>query len=149
MTELDRIRPARPSDAAEIARLTGVLGYPASVENIDNRLLFLLASENHFLAVAPGQDGQLLGWVAVELRVPLESGPKAEISGLVVTAQSRRSGVGAKLVSAAEQWAAKRGLPSIGVRSNIARMESHAFYQAMSYVRRKTQHCYEKRLAPT
>jgi GNAT superfamily N-acetyltransferase len=108
----------------------------------------LLASEDHFLAVAPGQGGPLLGWVAAELRVLLESGFKAEISGLVVTAQARRSGVGGKLVLAAEHWAAKRGLPAIVVRSNIARMESHAFYQAMSYVRRKTQHSYEKQLSP-
>jgi GNAT superfamily N-acetyltransferase len=148
MTEVDPIRPARRSDAAEIARLTVELGYPAAVEDIDKRLDFLLASQNHFLAVAPGREGELLGWVVVELRVLLESGDKAEISGLVVTVRARRSGVGRQLVVAAEQWAAQRGLPSIGVRSNIARMESHAFYQAMNYVRRKTQHCYEKQLSP-
>jgi GNAT superfamily N-acetyltransferase len=147
MTDLDGIRPARRSDGSEIARLTVELGYPAAVEAIDKRLVFLLASENHFLAVAPGQDGKLLGWVAAEHRVLLESGCKVEISGLVVTAQARRTGVGGNLVLAAEQWAAKRGLPSIGVRSNIARIESHAFYQAMNYVRRKTQHVYEKQLS--
>jgi GNAT superfamily N-acetyltransferase len=148
MTELNPIRPARRSDTTELTRLTVELGYPAAVKDIDKRLDFLLASENHFLAVAPGREGELLGWVIVELRVSLESGDKAEISGLVVTAQARRSGVGRQLVLAAEQWARQRGMPSIGVRSNIARMESHGFYQAMNYGRRKTQHCYEKQLSP-
>ena len=147
MTESKPIRPAQMTDAEEIARLAIELGYPVSAAEICSGLALLLASEHHFVAVAPGDDGQLLGWVTVELRVLLESGKRAEISGLVVTASARRAGVGGKLVRVAEQWAARHALSSICVRSNIARVESHPFYQTMKYVRKKTQHIYEKPLS--
>ncbi len=146
-SEGQRIRPARLPDAAEIGRLAIELGYPASVLEVAARLQLMLAAESYFVAVAPGHGGVLLGWVAAERRVLLESGEKAEITGLVVSLAARRAGVGASLVAAAEQWAAGLGLKSICVRSNVARMESHGFYQAIDYMPRKTQQYYEKQLA--
>jgi hypothetical protein len=35
---------------------------------------------------------------------------------------------------------------SISVRSNVARLESHPFYERLGYVRTKTQHAYAKQL---
>jgi hypothetical protein len=34
----------------------------------------------------------------------------------------------------------------MAVRSNVARAESHPFYERLGYVRTKTQHAYRKRL---
>ncbi|MGA7877972.1 MAG: GNAT family N-acetyltransferase [Desulfoferrobacter sp.] len=148
MGESHQIRVAQLTDATEIARLTIELGYPVSIEEISSRLPTLLSSVNHFAAVAAGQDSQLLGWALVEHRLLLESGDKAELTGLVVCTSARRTGVGKALVSAVEQWAAKQGLSSICVRSNITRSESHPFYQGLGYIRKKTQHFYEKQLFP-
>jgi GNAT superfamily N-acetyltransferase len=147
MAESHRIRLAQFADAAEIARLNIELGYSASAEEIGARLRFMLASADFVVAVAAGHDSQLLGWTVAERRLSLESGEKAEITGLVVGATARRTGVGTALVAAAEQWAAKQGLKAICVRSNITRTESHPFYQSQGYVRKKTQHTYEKQLA--
>ena len=114
-----RIRPAHLDDAAEIARLSGELGYPRSAGDIRSALKILLASPTCSVMVASGRASQLSGWIVIERRISLESGEAAEITGLVVSASARRTGIGKALVSAAEQWTALQGLPSIRVRSNI------------------------------
>lgn len=141
-----RIRPAVPSDAAEIARLATELGYPSSVEDISSRLARLLPSPAHFVAVADADATSLAGWVVTERRLLLESAERAEIVGLVVSANARRTGIGRTLVDAAESWAIAQRLSVISVRSNVARVESHPFYESLGYGRSKTQHAYTKRL---
>lgn len=141
------IRPARLDDAAEIAELSGQLGYPASGDEMSARLARLLPDPDYFIAVAEGADGSLLGWIGAEYRTLLELGEEIEIVGLVVRQGTRRSGVGKVLLAAAEDWARGRGLDSMRVRSNVARSDSHPFYERMGYALVKTQHCYRKGLA--
>jgi GNAT superfamily N-acetyltransferase len=62
----------------------------------------------------------------------------------VVDGRRRRGGIGGRLVAEAERWAATRGLRHMSVRSNVAREESHPFYQALGYGRVKTQQVYRK-----
>nr|WP_239537608.1 GNAT family N-acetyltransferase [Dyella mobilis] len=114
---------------------------------MSERLGALLSHPNHHVSVAE-QGAALLGWIAVEHRCTLESGERIEIVGLVVDASHRGGGVGRMLVADAERWARQRGFEAISVRSNIARDASHPFYESLGYVRRKTQHCYTKTLAP-
>ena len=139
------IRPARVDDAADIARLATELGYPSSETQMRDRIARLLQSDAYFLVVAE-QDSQVIGWIAAERRLLLESGERADIVGLIVTESARRGGVGEALVKAAEQWAMQQGLDTMAVRSSIARLESHPFYERVGYVRAKTQHAYTKRL---
>jgi predicted N-acetyltransferase YhbS len=140
------IRPARLDDAAEIATLSTELGYPTSEGAMKRRMEKLLQSNSYFLAVAEN-GSRVIGWVAAEKRLLLESGERAEIVGLIVTTSARRRGTGLALVKAAEEWAVEQGMPSISVRSNVARVESHPFYERLGYVRTKTQHAYAKQLA--
>ena len=140
-----RVRPAAVADSAEVARLAGELGYPAEPTEMSGRLAGLLRSENHIVAVAEGAHG-LLGWIAAEQRLLLESGKRVEIVGLIVGDGARRRGVGKALVEAAEQWAAANGQASVFVRSNVVRTESHPFYERLGYKRTKTQHAYSKLL---
>ncbi len=146
MTDSHRIRPPQLDDSAEIARLSGELGYPATTEQIRQNLKKLMASPKYLVAVANAEGNRLAGWMVVERRVSLESGEVAEITGLVVAASARRTGVGKALVSAAEQWTARQGLPAIRVRSNITRAESHPFYERLGFLQKKTQHTYDKPL---
>ena len=139
------IRPALVADAVSIARLATELGYPTSREQATSRLEVLASRDSHFIAVAE-LSSRVVGWVAAERRVLLESGERAEIVGLVVEPESRRSGVGAALVRAAETWAIAQGLSAIGVRSNVVRTAAHPFYEKLGYVRTKTQHAYSKDL---
>lgn len=139
------LRPARFEDAAEIARLSTELGYPAGADEMAPRLRTVLADPDRHVIVASAQSG-LLGWIGLERRLSLEGGEQAEIVGLVVDARARRTGLGAALTAAAEDWARELGYRHLAVRSNAARVESHPFYEKHGYVRRKTQHVYSKPL---
>jgi len=141
------IRPALVDDAADIARLATELGYPTTTEQANSRLTLLLPRDSYFVAVAD-VSSQLVGWVAAERRLLLESGERVEIVGLIVSAAARRSGIGAALVEAAEDWARAQGMQVLSVRSNVARVEAHPFYEHLGYVRSKTQHAYTKQLSP-
>lgn len=138
------IRKAAIGDAAEIARLSAQLGYPASAEAFEARLRKLLQSSQHAVFVADAGEGRLGGFIAVEHRLIIEYGERAEIAALVVDAETRRGGVGRTLVAAAERWATELGLHDMVVRSNAVRAESHPFYESQGYGRTKTQHVYRK-----
>jgi GNAT superfamily N-acetyltransferase len=146
------IRDAVPADAAELARLSAQLGYPADVAVFAARLRRLLDSPLHAVMVAAREpvpataDGALSGLIGLEHRITLENDERAEIVGLVVDAATRRAGVGRALVAAAEQWTRRRGLDTLFLRSNVVRPEAHAFYPGLGFDRTKTQHVYAKRV---
>lgn len=144
MPDAPRLRRARVEDAAEIARLAGELGYPVETQAMASRLVALLPQSQQHVMVAQADDGMLLGWIAVERRLTLESGEHIEIVGLVVDAAARSRGIGHALASDAEHWARQQGFAAISVRSNVTRLQSHPFYQRLGYVHRKTQHAYTK-----
>jgi GNAT superfamily N-acetyltransferase len=141
------IRPAVPSDAARLASLSGELGYPVAVDTLAGRLTRVLARGGDVVLVAE-TGGDVVGWVHGSEQDFLESGPRCELLGLVVDARQRGQGIGRRLVAAVEAWAARRGLELVSVRSNVARAESHPFYERLGYARVKTQHAYRKRLEP-
>lgn len=145
MPDAVTIRPARIDDAADIARLATELGYPSSDGEIRARIESLLQSEAYFLVVAE-RESAIVGWIAAERRLLIESGERADIVGLIVTEHARRSGTGLALVQAAEEWARRQGLHRMAVRSSVSRLESHPFYERLGYVRAKTQHAYVKQL---
>lgn len=138
------LRTVRVEDAVEIARLTGELGYPLDAATMEDRLRAILLLPQHRVTVAQDGHGGLLGWIAIEHRLTLESGERIEIVGLVVDAAARGTGIGRALVADGEQWARAQGFESIGVRSNVAREHSHPFYENLGYARVKTQHVYRK-----
>lgn len=139
------IRPAQATDAQEMARLSGDLGYPATTAEQAVRLEAALAHPGIGVMVAAGPYG-LWGWVAVEQRISLLVAPRAEIVALVVDAEARECGIGRALVEMAETWARERGLLRLVVRSNTSRPAAHPFYQHLGYARSKSQHVYEKTL---
>lgn len=140
------VRRATPADASRIAELSGLLGYPVDAAAIAARLGRLLAREQELVLVAVPSGDPVAGWIHAAEQELLESGLRCEIVGLVVDPAHRGQGVGRRLVAEVEAWAAGRGLGIIGVRSNVARAESHPFYQRLGYVRTKTSHVYRKQL---
>ncbi|AXK72659.1 GNAT family N-acetyltransferase [Lysobacter sp. TY2-98] len=136
------VREVRGSDAERIAMLSAQLGYPATAQAISERLAWLADLDGEVFVAE--LDDMLMGWIAVERRITLESGIAFEITGLVVDATRRRTGAGRALVDAAEAWSRDRGASALIVRSNIVREESHAFYAGIGFARSKTQHVYRR-----
>lgn len=138
-----QIRPIDADDAEAAAALSGELGYPVSAVDMRTRLASLLAMPDHGVFVAC-REGAVLGWIHVAAVQHLQSDPRAEIGGLVVTASARSQRVGARLVAAAEQWARDRGFATIVVRSQIMRDDAHRFYLREGYERTKTSAVFTK-----
>jgi GNAT superfamily N-acetyltransferase len=140
------IRRAAGQDAPRLAELSGVLGYPAAVAELGDRLQRLLASSQDIVLVAESATGETVGWLHGAEQELLESGRRCEILGLVIDPEHRGQGIGRCLVGAVEAWARARDLKQMTVRSNVVRTESHPFYERLGYARAKTQHAYRKRL---
>lgn len=139
-----RVRPARTTDAAQIAALSGQLGYPCSSTQIRGRLRNLLADSSHAVWVAELAAGAVAGWIHVFVNQLLESDREAEIGGVVIDESFRGQGVGKALVERAERWAKAKRLKSVYVRSNILRKEAHLFYHKLGYQVIKTQSAFRK-----
>lgn len=137
------IREITLADAARAAELSGELGYPVSPEVMQKRIASL--SPDHAVYVAC-LDKEVAAWIDVSVTHHLQSDPRAEIGGLVVSSKLRSRGIGHVLVAPAEQWARERGLQSVIVRSQIAREAAHNFYLHEGYARTKTSAVFTKKL---
>ena len=140
------IRIARDEDAPTLAELASQLGYPTDTAAIRRRLERIAERDAGRVLVGVGAEGRVLGWLHVAPVVQLEYPPFAEIAGLVVDEHARSSGVGAKLVAAAEQWALEQGFDELRVRSRVERERAHGFYERAGFQRIKTQAVFVKRL---
>jgi GNAT superfamily N-acetyltransferase len=138
-----RVRVVNIRDAAAIARLATQLGYPSSAAEVERRLKAVARDPGHAAYVAV-EGARLTGWVHVFVKHLLESEAEAEIGGLVVDARRRRRGAGRALMQRAEEWARKKGLRTVYLRSNVIRKDAHAFYVELGYQLVKTQFALRK-----
>ncbi|WP_326551473.1 GNAT family N-acetyltransferase [Micromonospora sp. NBC_01813] len=139
------IRLAQPGDVEILRALIAALGYEVGYQELHVRLQML--SEEHAVYIAEsGSFG--VGWIHVLISQNLITGPRAEIAGLAVAPSVQRVGVGSALLFAAEEWAAKRGVRTIYLRSGMERREAHAFYLSRGYEAVKTQLALTKRVVP-
>jgi GNAT superfamily N-acetyltransferase len=140
------VRPAAATDAPAVAALCGDLGYPATSEAIDRRLAAIAGDPDAAVLVAQAQDGAVIGWVHVRTLQLLQRDVCAEICGLVVDAAWRRHGIGGRLMAAAEDWARRRGVGVMRLRSNVIRDDAHRFYRRLGYADSKTSLLFTKTL---
>jgi GNAT superfamily N-acetyltransferase len=139
------IRRARLSDAVRLAELSTQLGYPATGQEIVQRMKRMRPAAVHAVFVAESEQ-QITGWLHVSVTPLLEVPLRAEVNGLVVDEKRRSAGTGAKLLEVAERWAAERGCESVSVRSNVIRERAHKFYLRNGYEHYKTQKAFGKLL---
>jgi GNAT superfamily N-acetyltransferase len=138
-------RRARLSDAVRLAELSTQLGYPATGQEIVQRMKRMRPAAVHAVFVAESEQ-QITGWLHVSVTPLLEVPLRAEVNGLVVDEKRRSAGTGAKLLQVAERWAAERGCRSVSVRSNVIRERAHEFYLRNGYQHYKTQKAFRKLL---
>lgn len=141
-----RIRPAKAGDAARLAELSGQLGYPASANEMRQRLARLTGKRQHAVFIAEAPAVGVVGWLHVSVTPLLEAPLRAEVNGLVVDENYRSHGAGALLLAAAESWARKRRCTAVSVRSNVIRDRAHQFYERHGYQHSKTQKAFRKLL---
>jgi GNAT superfamily N-acetyltransferase len=66
----------------------------------------------------------------------------------VVDEARRGGGLGAKLVAAADEWAAGHGFRTLRVRSNVVRERTHRFYERLGFARIKSQVVFARPVDP-
>lgn len=138
------VESATVEDADALATMAGELGYSSTPSAVRRRLAAVLDAADHAVLLARDSDGRPVGWVHVFVALRVESDVFAELGGLVVRADSRRRGVGAKLVAAARRWAAARGIDRLRVRTRVEREDAKAFYDALGFVECKRQRVLER-----
>src|ERR1051325_2280996 len=94
------VRGAREPDSPAIAQLMSQLGYEIQPEELALRLHRILAAADQELFVAE-LEGRVAGWVHIMIAEYFESGRFAEVAGLVVDRNLRRTGIGQALMAAA------------------------------------------------
>jgi len=142
----ERIRAVRSEDLGAVVSLCGQLGYPDEMTSIGARLERLLAEPRHAVLVAERAGQGIVGLIHVYTDTWLVLGETAEIGGLVVAEGFRGAGTGARLLSAAERWAAARECSRLFVRTNTVRERAHRFYERQGYTLLKTQRVYTRNL---
>jgi GNAT superfamily N-acetyltransferase len=138
------VRLARESDAAQIAKLSGQLGYPSTTEDILRRMRSLEPAALHAVLVAESPAGEVIGWGHVSVNHLIENDVRAELNGLVVAEGQRSLGAGQRILEQAEKWARERGCRALHLRSNVIRTRAHQFYERQGYEHYKTQKAFRK-----
>ncbi|MEY8749821.1 GNAT family N-acetyltransferase [Alkalicoccobacillus gibsonii] len=138
------IRLATLDDAQDIAQLTLQLGYNISQETARKRLTHLLSATDHALYVFENKNS-LSGWAHIYIKRLIEL-EYAEIGGIVVQKNNRRSGVGLKLMQACEEWAKANKIDEVRLRSGEQRAEAHTFYLNLGYEHVRNQKVFIKKV---
>jgi GNAT superfamily N-acetyltransferase len=126
--------------------LVAQLGYPDDLGKTATAIRAVLGSESGDAFVAVDAEGRVVGWAHVFVAPHIESGPTAELGGLVVDESARGGGAGRALVERVEAWARERGAGEVCLRSNIVRDGAHKFYEHLGFEVQKTQHKFRKKL---
>lgn len=121
------------ADLACAQLLLAELSYDIPMEELAQRFDSVMTRDGHAVLLAKDDAGKALGLIHVYVRAALEKPVEAYIQSLVVSQDARRSGVGAALNQAAENWAKDRGLKSIALHTQIHRADAVSFYTKEGY----------------
>ena len=128
------VRRARFADAPILARLLTDLGYPQEAEQTHAQLAAWAGDPRGTVLVAESE-GSPAGLVAAYATRHVERpGSFARVVALAVDPARRRSGLGRRLLTAVEAWAAELGCHDIEITSSRHRGDAHAFYRSLGFV---------------
>ena len=129
------IRPATLSDTETVKELfQDLIGHPLSDEDVINRITYVQNSPIDSLFVYD-LDNKITGLMAFRIRENIEENTRyGEISVIVVQSESRKKGIGKKLMEYAEQLAHEKGCIGTWLVSGFGREElAHTFYKELGY----------------
>ncbi|NNF04950.1 MAG: GNAT family N-acetyltransferase [Rhodothermales bacterium] len=127
-----RIRRARPDDAPLLVPLLDEVGFPATPDEISERLQTLSGPDDHVFVAAGTHN--IAGVATLHFTPALHRPvPVGRITLLVVAKPHRLSGIGSMLVQACEKETAAAGGSIIEVISNLRYAEAHDFYRRLGF----------------
>ena len=130
-----RIRDAELRDAAELAALACELGYKTTGPEMESRLVSILKDLRYKTLVAL-KDEKICGMLGTfSASSYLHNDLNGRIIALVVSRKSRRHGIGARLIAAAEKDFARRGITRVTLTTRFGREDAQPFYEAVGYER--------------
>ena len=138
------IRPARPSDLDQLTPLLEALWPQSSAEEHARELQQLLGGKAAAVLtmplaifVAESTSGRLVGFVEVDLRSHADgcdpAQPVGYIEGWYVADDHRQTGVGKRLLSAAEDWARSHKCVEMASDAVIDNESSQRAHEALGY----------------
>jgi aminoglycoside 6'-N-acetyltransferase I len=137
-----RIRAAREVDCDGLAEMYAALWPWASAEEHGKELRLTIKGKARLtmpiaVLLAEEGDGRLAGFVEVDLRSHADgcdpAQPVGYIEGWFVAEEYRRSGIGAKLIAAAEEWARGFGCVEVGSDALIENDVSQSAHESLGY----------------
>ncbi len=128
------IRPIEENDNAQVAELMAELGYPVSAD-LTARKIQEITLDAAGCAYVAEEENRVIGVISFHA-IPLlhAEGKLGRITALVVNPTYQRTGIGAKLVQAVEEYARNIGCVKMEVTSSEHRQGAHAFYKKEGYM---------------
>jgi len=128
-------RGAQPGDVAVLAQLFCELGYETTESEMEMRMERIATDERYraFVAVRHGKVCGMIGTFAYYSFV--HNDPCGRIVALVVRKDSRRLGVGRRLVAAVEKDFVRRGIERVALDARLTRNDAQKFYESLGYER--------------
>ncbi|STX42823.1 acetyltransferase [Legionella donaldsonii] len=130
------IRSAARQDATALLPLLKQLGYPQSLEEIENRIALFSEQDGYGIAVAE-RDKKIIACIAWSTTmIFVSSKVRIHVEGLVVDNQYRGQGIGKKLMHFLEDYARAFCPCIIDLTSGQRRAKdgSHDFYKKLGYL---------------
>jgi GNAT superfamily N-acetyltransferase len=130
-----KIEHAKLERAKEISSLMLELGYEMPLALVEDKLKFIDGSDFDAVFVAVIED-VVVGVISCHLTTLFHAvGMSDRITSLVVSADSRRLGVGAALVQKADSYFNENNCIKAEVTSGDQRIEAHNFYVKQGYAK--------------
>jgi ribosomal protein S18 acetylase RimI-like enzyme len=138
-----QLRPAKPTDAQDLAQLVTDLGYPVNAADLWARIEKMPSST--YRTIVALVDEKVAGFIGL-LTLPVyeHDHPIGWILALCVDPQHRRLGVGTALIQEAEKYYRTQGVSDMRLHSGIQRNEAHEFYEKLGFD--KSGYRFKKRL---
>jgi aminoglycoside 6'-N-acetyltransferase I len=131
------IRPLSPSEHEAWLRMREALWPESSSEQLAMERTEILENPNrNAVLVAAAPSGPLLGFVEVSIRDWAEgcaTRPVGYIEAWYVEPAHRRSGLGRRLIEAAEHWSISQGCTEMGSDADVDNAISHRAHWALGY----------------
>ncbi|MEL7449856.1 MAG: GNAT family N-acetyltransferase [Pseudomonadota bacterium] len=148
-----KIRPVQRSDRPEWHRMRCALYSGPGIQEVDDWFDASDGGGTHAVGlaviVADRGNGNLAGFVELGARNYAEgcaSTPVAYLEGWWVDQDVRRTGLGARLVAAAEAWARANGFEEMASDTELDNAISLQAHLALGYEETERQICFRKRL---